>query len=95
MAAMRSRLLDPERGMFQYRRLELIHATHLAPEGAAMEVSGEFLEVGSGTDGVDFDAAVIQIPGVTGEAELGGRALGEVAIPHALHAAAHEPAACV
>ncbi len=92
---MRSRLLDTESGMLQYRRLLFFHATYIAPKRTAMQAPGEFLEPGSWTYGIHFDAAVIQITGITGKSELRGCALGEVAITHALHASAHPPAAGV
>src|ERR1035438_1114138 len=90
---MRRRLFDPERGMFQYRRLPLFHATHVAPERTAIQASGEFLEQVQGADGVDFDATIVQIARVACEAEFGGGALGEVTITDALHASAHKPEA--
>lgn len=92
---MRSRLLDTESGMLQYRRLLFFHATYIAPKRTAMQASGEFVETGRQTYRVHFDAAVVQITGITGKSELRGCALGEVAITHALHASAHPPAAGV
>ena len=44
---------------------------------------------------VCFDAPVVQIAGVPGQAEFHCRALREIAIAHALHAPADDPPLCV
>ncbi len=59
--------------------------------GPLVQHAGQFGEFVYGADGVDFDAPVVEIAGVAGEAEIDGGALREVAIADALHAAADEP----
>jgi hypothetical protein len=56
-----------------------------------MQHAGQFGELASGTGGVDFDAPVVEIAGVPGEAKFEGGALREVAVAHALHTPADEP----
>ena len=73
-------------------RLLLVNAANVGPSGTAMEESGEGGELGRWTDGVDFDAPIVEVAGVAGEAKLSGGALGEVAIADALNAAADKPA---
>src|SRR3954454_11892662 len=94
-APMRSRLADTERVIFRDRRLLFVDAADVRPAGPAVEQAGERGELGCGADGVDFDAPIVEIARVAGEAELGGGVLGEVAVADALHATANIPAACL
>ena len=64
-----------------------VNAADVGPTGAAMEEAGEGGELGRGSDGVDFDAPVVEVAGVAGEAQFSGGALGEVAISDTLNAA--------
>ena len=74
------------------RGLLFVDAADVGPSGAAMEEAGECGEFGRGTDGVDFDAPIVEVAGVAGEPEFNGGALGEVAIADTLNAAADVPA---
>ena len=77
------------------RLLFFVDAADVRPAGAAVQHAGQFGELATGADGVDFDAAVVEIAGVAGEAEFDGGALGEVAIAYALDSARDVPAAGV
>jgi hypothetical protein len=91
---MRRRLTDVEGIIGRDRGLLFLDAADIAPTRAEVEEAGEFGELGCGADGVDFDAAIVEIAGIPGEAELDGGALGKVAIPDTLDAAADDPAPC-
>src|SRR4051812_21324750 len=90
-AAIPRRLRDSEGCILLDCRLLFLDAANVAPTRAAMQHAGEFGEFGGGADGVDFDAPVVEIAGIPGEAKLDGGALGEVAIADALHAPADDP----
>jgi hypothetical protein len=66
----------------------LFDAAHVREAGAFPEEVYEFGELRGGADGVDFDAAVVEIAGVAGQTELGGGAFDEVAESDALDASA-------
>jgi hypothetical protein len=70
--------------------LLLFNMADIGPAGALVE-QGEVLgEQVRGADGVDFDAAVVEVAGVTPDAHPVGVVLGEVAVADPLHAAADQ-----
>ena len=85
------RLRDSEGSILLDCRLLFLDAADVAPARTVVQHAGQFREFGRGADGVDFDAPVVEIAGVPGEAKFDGRALREVAVAHALHAPADEP----
>lgn len=64
-----------------------VDAAHIAEGRTLPEAALEFGELFSGGDGVDFDAAIIEVACIAADAEFGGMALDEVAVSDALHAA--------
>ena len=88
-------LVDAERPRDFDGSFLLFYSTYVGPSRPAMKQARQFGYFPGGAHRIHFHAAVIQIPRVAGESEFGGGALREVAISHALHAAAHPPAACV
>ena len=70
-----------------------IDTLHFGPSGAFIEQTGQLGEFFLGAYGVDFDASIVQIASVSGEAQFGGRMLGEIPEPDALYPSANEPSA--
>src|SRR5664279_4366905 len=94
-AAIPMRLRNSERSIFLDCRLLFFDAADVAPARSLVQFAGELRKLVDGAHGVNFDASVVEIAGIAREPEFGGGALGEVAITHALHAAADEPSSCV
>lgn len=88
---MKMRLRDSKRSIFLDCRFLFLHAAYIAPLWAAMQHPGQLRKPVYGSDGIDFDAPVVEIAGVSGQAEFHRRALREVAVADALHAPAYDP----
>src|SRR5260370_1557875 len=92
---MRMRLRDSKRSIFLDCRLLFLDAADIAPLRAAMQHPCQLRKLVYGSDGVDFDAPVVEIAGVPATAESHRRSLREVAIANTLHASAYDPPLCV
>ncbi len=70
--------------------LAAVNARDFGQPGSPLEAPAELIDLFRLADGVHFDASVSKIANVAGNAQLGGRALGEKPEADALHASADE-----
>src|ERR1017187_1500408 len=92
---MRMRLRDSERSIFLDCSLLFFDAADIAPPGSAVQHTGQFVKPGYGANGVDLDAAIVEIAGIAGETKFHSGPLCEVAVADALDAPADEPSLSV
>ena len=81
------RLRDSEGAIFLNCRFLLLYAADFAPPRPAVQRAGKLAKPGGGPRGIDFHAAVVQIPRVSAQAKFGRSALGKITETDALHAA--------
>src|SRR5579864_9397756 len=72
--------------------LLFFNASDVGKAWAGPQAAGEICQLLGSCDGVDLDAAGVQIARVAAHAELRRRALGEITEPHTLNAATDEEA---
>jgi hypothetical protein len=70
-----------------------LHRTDIREAGAQPQPRFEVVKLRGGAVGVNLHASVVEIPGPAGDAGFVSRALREIAIAYALHAAGDEETA--
>jgi hypothetical protein len=85
--------LDLERSVLLHGGFLFFNSADIGPARTLAEAGGEIGEFFGWSGGVDFDASIVEIAGISGEPEGGCGVLREVAESDALDGSANHPSA--